>query len=57
MTYVIVHEPEGYPGAAETYHVLVAETGEQISHHESRGEAIAACNRYAEADERRNKEG
>jgi hypothetical protein len=51
--YVIVRQVAQYPAVADTWTVVYYRTNENLSHHESEGEARAAVKRYKQADQRR----
>ena len=51
--YVIVRNVAQYPAVADTWTVVDFPTHENISHHESESEALAAVKRYKQADQRR----
>jgi hypothetical protein len=53
--YKLVRKAAQYPAVADTFTVIVVETCEAISHHESAAEANAAIRRYEAADKRRSK--
>ena len=51
--YKIICKAAEYPGQADTYAVVYVPTGEAVSRHESRTEAVAAVRRYESADAKR----
>jgi hypothetical protein len=54
--YKIVRRAAQYPAAADTWTVIVVDSCESLSHHESEAEARAAIRRYVSADARRRRQ-